>query len=198
MEHYLINLVGNLKKKNNCIQKCEYLFSAITQTEFSESQLFLCLVKIQVSLHICTVRSVFTTHTVIYCVFVPKAQTDQAAEMRRLIRVFTERSCYFQKLIWFVSLVPVKNCEILFLLYFAILWYNMFSSTFKNQSLFTKSRRALIWHIELLGKKEEWRNIFSHFFRKIGFDISRKLFSLETVRMKLSNPFLREKSENSY
>ena len=39
MEHYIINLVGNLK--NNCIQKCKYLFSAITQTEFSETQLFL-------------------------------------------------------------------------------------------------------------------------------------------------------------
>ena len=39
MEHYIINFVGNLE--NNCIQTCEYLFSAITQTEFSETQLFL-------------------------------------------------------------------------------------------------------------------------------------------------------------
>ena len=38
MEHSIINLVGNLK--NNCIKKCEYLFSAIIQTEFSETQLF--------------------------------------------------------------------------------------------------------------------------------------------------------------
>ena len=39
MEHYIINLVGILN--NRCIQKCEYLFSAITKTKFSETQLFL-------------------------------------------------------------------------------------------------------------------------------------------------------------
>ena len=39
MEHYIINLVGN--SKNNGIQKSEHLFSAITPTEFSETQLFL-------------------------------------------------------------------------------------------------------------------------------------------------------------
>ena len=35
------------KFKNNCIQKCEYLFSAIAQTEFSQTQLFL-----QISLYV--------------------------------------------------------------------------------------------------------------------------------------------------
>ena len=47
MENCIISLIGNLKKKkkkkkkNNCILKCEYLLSAIAQTEFSETQLFL-------------------------------------------------------------------------------------------------------------------------------------------------------------
>ena len=43
MENCIISLIGNLKKnkKNDCILKCEYLLSAIAQTEFSETQLFL-------------------------------------------------------------------------------------------------------------------------------------------------------------
>ena len=58
MEYIIINLIGNLKiivsknvniyksdrkfkKKKKSIQKCEYLFSAIAKTEFSETQLFL-------------------------------------------------------------------------------------------------------------------------------------------------------------
>ena len=59
-----------------------------------------------------------------------------------------------QKLMWFVSLVPVKNCEILFPLYIAFSWHNMFCSIFNNQSLFTKSRRALLLRIELLERKK--------------------------------------------
>ena len=62
--------------------------------------------------------------------------------------------------------------------------YNMFSSTFNNQSLFTKSRSALLLHIgkERRMKNEEIVSLF--FFRKIGFDISCKLYPLETVHMK--------------
>ena len=49
MENCIISLIGNFKKKkkkkkkkkNDCILKCEYLLSAIAQTEFSETQLFL-------------------------------------------------------------------------------------------------------------------------------------------------------------
>ena len=60
----------------------------------------------------------------------------------------------------------------------------MFSSTVNNQSLFTKSRGALLFQIELLGKKEEKGNIFSNFTQKIRFDISCKLSPLETIHMK--------------
>ena len=62
----------------------------------------------------------------------------------------------------------------------------MFSSTFNIQSLFTKSRRALLLHIELLGKKEEYRNVlfFFIFSWKVGFDISCKLYPSETICMK--------------
>ena len=52
------------------------------------------LVKIQISLHIFTVWLVFTVYSIRYAVYL----TDQAAEMRRLIRVFIERICYFAEI----------------------------------------------------------------------------------------------------
>ena len=59
-------------------------------------------------------------------------------------------------------------------------------SIINNQSFFTESIRTLILYIELLGKKEERRiqKYFSYFSRTIGFDISCKLYPLETIRMK--------------
>ena len=52
--------------------------------------------KIQISLH-----SLFSLHHTlykIYCFFVQIAQADQSAEMRSLIRAFTEQTCYFAEI----------------------------------------------------------------------------------------------------
>ena len=162
MEQYIKNLVGNLK--NNCIQKCEYLFSAITQTEFSKTHFYklVCMFseKSDQPPHLHSLISLHHTFYKIYCFFVHIAQADQAAEMRRLIRVFTDQSCYFAEInvICFFS-----TCQKLwnsFSVVYCIFMKkqqqtNMFSSTFNNQSSFSKSRRALLWHIELLEKKED-------------------------------------------
>ena len=53
-------------------------------------------------------------------------------------------------------ILPITVKQIPFPLYIAFLRHNMFSSTLKNQSFFTGSRKAFLsLHIELLGMKEE-------------------------------------------
>ena len=63
--------------KNNCIQKCECLFSAIAQTEFSETQFYklVCMFS-EDSDQPAHLRSLSSLH---HCFFVQIAQTDQAA-----------------------------------------------------------------------------------------------------------------------
>ena len=145
------------------------------------------------SLHICSLISLHHTLYKIYCFFIQIAQTDQAAKMCRLIWVFTERTCYFAEInviCFFSTCQKLWNsfrCILLFL------WQNMFSSTFNNQSLFTKSRRTLLLHIELLGKKRRIKKyVFFFFFFswKIGFYISCKLYPLETVRTNVKSYFM--------
>ena len=105
MEHYKINLVVNIKKKqniNNFIKILNIYTQYFVQSHKmnSETQLFL-----QTSLYlqwrfrpacVCVVCLVFTARsTKTLCYFGQMAKTDQDAGMHRLIRVFTERTCDF-------------------------------------------------------------------------------------------------------
>ena len=62
-------------------------------------KLVLLLVKTQISLQ-SLISLVNLHHTLykMYCFFIQIAQTDQAAEICRPIRVFTERTCYFAEI----------------------------------------------------------------------------------------------------
>ena len=60
----------------------------------------------------------------IHCFFGQIAQTDLAAEMHMLIRVFTECTCYFAEINVICFFSTYQNCEILFPLYIAFLWQN--------------------------------------------------------------------------
>ena len=97
----MIYLVGNLK--NNCIQNVNIYFLQIHKLNFLKHGYFYKLVCMfsedsDQPAHLHSLISLHHTLYKIYCFFVQIAQADQAAEMRRLIRVFTQRICYFAEI----------------------------------------------------------------------------------------------------
>ena len=108
------------------------------------------------------------------------------------IQVFTE--CILQKLKWFVCLVPVKNCEILFPLYIAFLWQNMFPVLSVINHYLLKAEGHCYYSLNCWERKKNKEIFFLIFFLKIGFDISCKLSPLKTICMKWQILFYGEKN----